>query len=175
MLILRDVLAWPAADVAELLGTTTTAVNSSLRRARAQLTSVLPVEDELAEPDDPEQRALLDRFAAALENADANALSELLREDVVLEMPPIASWFAGREAVTRVTALHLLIGPGQLLPTPILANGQPAFALYRRSVSGRYEAHAVLVLTLTSSGIARMVSFLDSNLFSPFGLPEHAG
>jgi RNA polymerase sigma-70 factor (ECF subfamily) len=66
MLILRDVLEWPAAQVADLLGTTTTAVNSGLRRARAQLAQALPAEDELAEPAEPDRRALLDRFAAAV-------------------------------------------------------------------------------------------------------------
>src|SRR5215469_7196232 len=79
ILILRDVLEWPAAEVADLLDTTTTAVNSGLRRARAQLAATLPPEDELAEPADPRQRALLDRFAAAFERADVNALAALLR------------------------------------------------------------------------------------------------
>ena len=78
VLILRDVLEWPAAEVADLLGTTTTAVNSGLRRARTQLAQALPAEDELAEPAEPGQRALLDRFAAAIENADASALAALL-------------------------------------------------------------------------------------------------
>src|SRR5215472_8115145 len=101
MLILRDVLEWSAAEVADLLDTTTTAVNSGLRRARAQLAAALPPEDELAEPADPRQRALLDRFAAAFERADVNALAELLREDVALEMPPLLTWFTGRQAVVR--------------------------------------------------------------------------
>src|SRR5262252_201040 len=77
MLILRDVLEWPAAQVADLLDTTTTAVNSGLRRARARLASSLPAEDELAEPAEPDRRALLDRFAAAFENADVSGLAEL--------------------------------------------------------------------------------------------------
>src|SRR5690242_13204559 len=100
MLIMRDVLEWPAAEVAELLGTTTTAVNSGLRRARAQLAQALPAEDELAEPAEPDRRAMLDRFAAAVENADASALAQLLAEDVALEMPPAMTWFVGRQAVT---------------------------------------------------------------------------
>src|SRR6266700_3867345 len=70
VMILRDVLEWPAAEVADLLGTTTTAVNSGLRRARAQLAQALPAEDELAEPAEPDRRAVLDRFVAAIENAD---------------------------------------------------------------------------------------------------------
>src|SRR5690242_15838684 len=98
MLILRDVLEWPAAEVADLLGTTTTAVNSGVRRARAQLAQTLPAEDELAEPAEPDRRALLERFAVAVENADASALAELLAQDVVLEMPPVLTWFTGRQA-----------------------------------------------------------------------------
>jgi RNA polymerase sigma-70 factor, ECF subfamily len=77
VLILRDVLEWPAAEVAALLGTTTTAVNSGLRRTRAQLAQALPAEEEVAEPAGPALRALLDRFAVAVESADASALAEL--------------------------------------------------------------------------------------------------
>src|SRR6266568_4848071 len=83
VLIMRDVLQWPAAEAAELLGMTTTAVNSGLRRARAQLAEALPAEDELTEPSgDAAVRALIDRFAAAFENADLAALAEILRADV---------------------------------------------------------------------------------------------
>jgi RNA polymerase sigma-70 factor (ECF subfamily) len=99
MLILRGMLEWPAANVAELLGTTTKAVNSGLHRARTQLARAMPAEDELAEPDDAAQRALLERFAAAIEHAEVGALAELLRADAVLEMPPFLTWFAGRDAV----------------------------------------------------------------------------
>ncbi|HWM99949.1 MAG TPA: RNA polymerase subunit sigma-70, partial [Streptosporangiaceae bacterium] len=112
MLILRDVLEWPAADVAELLGTTPTAINSGLRRARTQLARVMPAEDELAEPDDAVQRAVLERFAAAIEHADARAMAELLRADVVLEMPPFLTWFAGRDTVAGFVGSQLLTAPG---------------------------------------------------------------
>ena len=112
MLILRDVLGWPAAEVAGLLGTTTTAVNSGLRRARAQLARALPAEEDTAEPNDPGQRAALDRFAAAFENADADALAELLRKDAVLEMPPLPGWFAGRDAIRAFFAAQVLTEPG---------------------------------------------------------------
>jgi RNA polymerase sigma-70 factor (ECF subfamily) len=171
VLILRDVLEWPAAEVADLLGTTTTAVNSGLRRARAQLAQALPAEDELAEPAEPDRRALLDRFAAAIEDADASALAELLREDVALEMPPIMTWFTGRPAVAGFIASHFLIEPGWLRPVPVMANGQPAFAVYQREPGGGYHAHAVLVLTVTRTGIARIVSFRNPGLFGSFGLP----
>jgi RNA polymerase sigma-70 factor (ECF subfamily) len=172
VLILRDVLEWPAADVADLLGTTTTAVNSGLRRARAQLAQALPAEDELAEPAEPDRQALLDRFAAALENADASAMAVLLREDVALEMPPQLTWFAGRPAVARFVAAHFLTEPGLLQQIPVIANGQPAFAVYQREPGGRYCAHAVLVLTVTRTGIARIVSFQNPGLFGSFGLPQ---
>jgi RNA polymerase sigma-70 factor, ECF subfamily len=171
VLILRDVLEWPAAQVADLLGTTATAVNSMLRRARAQLAQALPVEDQLAEPAEPETRALLGRFAAAVENADASALAALLAEDVALEMPPLLTWFTGRATVTRIVALHLLTVPGGLRLVPVVANGQPAFAVYQRDPGGAYQAHAVLVPTLTRARVARMVAFQNPGLFAPFGLP----
>src|SRR5215472_2712487 len=131
VLILRDVLEWPAAQVADLLGTTTTAVNSGLRRARAQLAHALPAEDELAEPAEPNRRALLDRFAAAVENADATALAQLLAEDVALEMPPLLTWFTGRAAVARYFASQSFVTRLRLVQ--VAANGQPAFASYVRA------------------------------------------
>ena len=172
MLILRDVLQWPAAEVADLLGTTTTAVNSGLRRARAQLAQALPAEDELAEPAEQDRQTQLDRFAAAIENADASALAELLREDVALEMPPLLTWFTGRQAVARFAASHLLTEPGKLRLVPIMANGQQAFAVYQHEPDDAYHVHAVLVPTVTRTGITRIVSFRDPGLFRSFGLPQ---
>ena len=172
MLILRDVLEWPAAEVADLLGTTTTAVNSGLRRARAQLAQALPAEDELAEPAEPDQRALLDRFAVAFESADVSALAELLREDVALEMPPLLTWFSGRQAVVRFFALRALDVPGRFRLVPVMANGQPAFAVYQREHNETYQAYAVTVPTVTTTGIARIVTFLSPGLFRSFGLPR---
>jgi RNA polymerase sigma-70 factor, ECF subfamily len=176
MLILRDVLEWPAAEVADLLGTTTTAVNSGLRRARAQLAQALPDEDELAEPAESDRRALLERFAAAFENADASALAQLLREDVALEMPPLLTWFTGRQAVARFfAASHPFAEPGRLRLVPVMANGQPAFAAYQREPGGAYHAYAVTVPTVTMMGIARIVTFFNPSLFVSFGLPQEYG
>ncbi len=171
LLILRDVLEWPAAEVAELLGTTTTAVNSGLRRARAQLAEALPGEDELAEPAEADRRAVLDRFAAAIENADGSVLAELLREDAALEMPPVLTWFTGRATVAGFIATHFLTEPGGLRLVPVMANGERAFAVYRREPGGAYHAHAVLAPTVTAAGIARVVAFQDTGLFELFGLP----
>jgi RNA polymerase sigma-70 factor (ECF subfamily) len=175
MLILRDVLEWPAAEVADLLGTTTTAVNSGLRRARAQLARTLPDEDELAEPTEPDRRALLERFATAVENADAAALAELLAEDAALEMPPVLTWFTGRHTVARFVASNFFTGPGRERLVAVVANGQPAFAVYQLGPGGDWHAHAVQVLTVTTAGIARIVAFTDPSLFASFGLPLRYG
>ena len=172
VLILRDVLDWPAAQVADLLGTTTTAVNSGLRRARAQLAQALPAEDELAEPAEPDRRAVLDRFAAAIQDADGRALAELLREDAALEMPPLLTWFTGRQAVAGFITAHFLTEPGGLRLVPVQANGERAFAVYRRDPDQAYHAHAMLVPTLTATGIARIIAFQDTGLFGSFGLPR---
>jgi RNA polymerase sigma-70 factor (ECF subfamily) len=173
MLILRDVLDWPAAEVADLLTTTTTAVNSGLRRARARLAEALPTQDELAEPGGPHQRELLDRFAAAFENADIAMLAELLREDAALEMPPMRTWFAGRDAVIAFLATASpFAAQGSFLMVPVVANGQPAFAAYQLGQDGVFHAHAITVPTLTPSGIARIVTFLDPKLLPLFGLPS---
>ena len=170
VLILRDVLNWPAAEVADLLGTSTTAVNSGLRRARAQLARALPAEEEVAEPAEPDLRALLDRFANAFEDGDVAALAALLREDVALEMPPLATWFSGRGTVLGFMASNLCTTTRRMRLVPAAANGQPAFAAYLRDADGAYRAHAVIVLTLTGTLITRIVIFLEPALFRLFGL-----
>jgi RNA polymerase sigma-70 factor (ECF subfamily) len=174
MLVLRDVLEWPAAEVADLLGTTTTAVNSGLRRARTQIAQALPAEDELAEPTEPDRRAVLDRFTAAIENADGSALAELLRADAALEMPPFLTWFTGRQAVAGFIATHFLTEPGGLRLVPVTANGERAFVVYQREPDGTYHAHAVLAVTVRATGIARIIAFQDREVLGSFGLPlEH--
>ena len=172
VLILRDVLAWQAGEVAELLGTTTTAVNSALQRARTQLVEVAPVEDQIAEPVEPKRRALLDRYVAAFEAADVAALEHLLREDVTLEMPPFATWFAGRSVVSRFFSAQVMGRPGQFRMVPTTANGQPAAAAYLVGRDGMYRAHAIHVLSVAPTGVSRIVVFLDKGLFPTFKLPQ---
>jgi RNA polymerase sigma-70 factor, ECF subfamily len=174
VLILRDVLRWRAAEVAELLGTTTTAVNGMLQRARARLEQVAPEEDQMHEPADPADRALLDRYATAFQNADIPAVLQLLREDAVFEMPPEVSWFTGRELIGRFLRARVLTEPGRFQMIPVAANGQPAFAAYLRDHHGGYRAHSICVLTIASSRVARVTSFNDPGLFAAFGLPQSA-
>jgi RNA polymerase sigma-70 factor (ECF subfamily) len=172
VLILRDVLQWRASEVADLLGTTTTAVNGLLLRARARLEQAAPVQDDIREPAEPEQRNMLDRYAAAFENADAAALSRLLQQDAVFEMPPILTWFTGRERIGQFLGARVLRRPGDFKMIPVAANGQPGFAAYLRGRDGVYRAHAVQVLTLGPAGIAHVVSFNQPELFAAFGLPQ---
>jgi RNA polymerase sigma-70 factor (ECF subfamily) len=172
VLILRDVLGWRAAEVAELLGTSTPAVNSLLQRARSHLRQLSPSPDDIREPTEPARRALLDRYAAAFEHADVGALTRLLREDAEFEMPPLPFWFAGRRRIGRFLGAHVLRTPGDFAMVPTSANCQPAFAVYLRGPDGVHRAHAVQVLTLSGPAISRVVSFNDPSLLPLFGLPE---
>jgi RNA polymerase sigma-70 factor, ECF subfamily len=172
VLILRDVLQWQASEVADLLGTTTTAVNGLLLRARARIGQEGPAQEEIREPTDTGRRALLDRYAAAFENADASALSRLLREDAVFEMPPILTWFAGRGRIGQFLGSQVFGQPGDFKMIPVAANAQPGFACYLLGRDGRHHAHAVQVLTIGDAGIAHVVSFNQPELLAVFGLPE---
>ncbi len=174
VLILRDVLRWRAAEVAELLGTTTTAVNGMLQRARARLEQAAPDEDQIHEPADPAGRALLDRYATAFQNADVPAVMQLLREDAVFEMPPEATWFTGREMIGRFLEARVLTAPGRFQMIPTAANGQPALAAYLRGRDGGYGAHSICVLATAGSRVTRVTSFNDPSLFATFGLPQAA-
>lgn len=172
VLILRDVVQFSAAEVAELLETTPAAVNSALQRARAHLAEVAPTEEDAAEPEDAVRRELLDRYCAAFENADLAALTKLLQTDVRLEMPPLAVWFTGRDAVTRFLERRAFAKPGDLVLVPTAANRQPAVAEYRRTADGVLRAHSIHVLSTGAAGIASIIVFLDPALFSLFGLPS---
>ncbi len=172
-LLLRDVLAFPAADVAQILGTTTTAVKSALQRARARLEKATPAADRVAEPPEPEARALLDQYIRAFETSDAAALKQLLRRDATLELPPSAAWFTGGRAIAE--AIRGLGSAGDWRMFAVAANGQPAAAAYHREPDGSYRAYGIVVLTATVTGIARLVVFADPGLFRWFGLPQIRG
>ena len=169
VLLLREVLAFPAQDVARMLGTTTVAVKSALQRARTRLSEVGPADSQIAQPPEPAARALLDQYIAAFEHADAAALERLLRRDAALELPPSSVWFTGGEAIA--TAVVGLGYPGEWRMVPTSANGQPAAAAYRRDADGTYRAYGVAVLTVATAGIARIVVFGEPGLLAWFGLP----
>ena len=105
---------------------------------------------------------------------------------MTLEMPPVLTWFSGRDSVLRFVAsqglgqldalaCEVFAAPRQFRMVPAMANGQPAFAAYERGTDGAYRAHALLVLTITPAGIARIVIFLSPDLFAAFGLPQEYG
>jgi len=172
VLILRDVLSWQASEVAELLDTSTAAVNSALQRARGLLDRIAPTEDDTAGPVEPEQRALLEQYLEAFQNADIDALLRVLKEDVVLEMPPHTTWFSGRDDVLAFLRRQVITEPDLFRMVPVSANGQPAAAVYRRGDDGAYHAVEIQVLSVGATGIGRITVFFEPDLFGWFGLPE---
>ncbi|WP_026416651.1 sigma-70 family RNA polymerase sigma factor [Actinomadura oligospora] len=173
-LILRDVLKWRAAEVADLFGTSTAAVNSALQRARAQLAEVGPQRDRLVEPTDPEQRDLLERYAKAFEESDIDGLVELFKQDAVWEMPPYPEWFVGPERIARLIRSKCGPEPATFRLLPTGANGQPAYAVYKRGGDGAYRPFQIQVFDIARGGIQHASVFFDTRLFAFFGLPETA-
>jgi RNA polymerase sigma-70 factor (ECF subfamily) len=171
-LILRDVLRWEATEVAELLSTSVASVNSSLQRARATLAkSNVSTSDRLPALSNAD-RALLERYVAAFERYDVNALTSLIREDAKQSMPPYDMWLSGRDDI-----FAWWWGPGigcrgsRVIPT-FSANGSPAFGQYKPSPEGGYEPWALQVLELSEGRIVELTFFLDTaKMFPLFGLP----
>jgi RNA polymerase sigma-70 factor (ECF subfamily) len=168
VLILCEVLRWQASEVAELLETSVASVNSALQRARAALEQANVSEVKRGEVD----RALLERYVAAFEAYDIEALTELIREDARQSMPPYDLWLSGREDI-----LAWWFGPGigcqgsRVIPAGH-ANGAPAFGQYKPSPDGGYEPWALQVIEPGPEGIAEFTFFLDTErLFPLFGLP----
>jgi RNA polymerase sigma-70 factor, ECF subfamily len=172
VLILREVLQWKAAEVAELLETSVAAVNSGLQRARAQLLEVAPTEDTTTEPDEAETKAAVDRYMAAFERADLAALQQALLDTVVLEMPPTPTWFRGRDTVVGFLDVRVLTEPDRIRLVPTRANGQPAVVEYVRGEDGIHRASAIQVLDIADGAIAHIAVFFDKSLFALFGLPD---
>jgi RNA polymerase sigma-70 factor, ECF subfamily len=171
VLILRDVLAWRAAEVAELLGTTTAAVNSALQRARAQL-EVAPKPDDVVEPTTEDKRRLLARYVAAFERKDVDAIVSLLAEDAVWEMPPFTTWFQGPEQIGRHLNGQCPGGPGDFRFVSTEANGEPAVGMYLRDSDGVFQRFSLQAFTVRGTRFSHVVSFFDHRLFDTFGLPE---
>jgi RNA polymerase sigma-70 factor (TIGR02960 family) len=172
ILVLREVLAFSAAETAEILSTTTAAVKSGLQRARARLDELDPAPGELLEPTDPQARALLDLYIAAFERSDAALLEQVLRADATLEATPFRDWQAGRLRCVHLLDTHVLGAPGDWRMTATTANGQPAAAVYRRQADGTLRAHGIVVLAATATGVSRVVEFHEPSLVATFGFPH---
>ena len=172
VLILREVLQWPAAEVAEMLDMSVASVNSALQRARAQVQEATVSAEDVSEPDDAGQRELLDRFVAAFEAKDTAAMVKIFTTDAVWEMPPFTGWYQGPETIARLVDTRCPAeGPGDMRLVPTRANGQHAFGLYMRD-GDTYRPFNLPVLTLTPSGVSQVSCFFDLRLFRTFGLPE---
>ena len=171
-LILCEVLRWKAAEVAELLQTSTAAINSALQRARATL--------DVAETHDPARGALseqdselLARYVDAFQRYDIDALTSVIHEDATQSMPPYDLWLRGRDDI-----FAWWLGPGigcsgsHVIPT-VAANGSPAFGQYKPSDSGEgYDPWALQVVEIADGRIAEFTFFLDTErVFPLFGLP----
>ncbi|BBW99315.1 RNA polymerase sigma factor [Mycolicibacterium moriokaense] len=174
VLVLREVLQWKAAEVADAIGTSTAAVNSLLQRARAQLDTINPSEDDRLEaPESEEAQDLLKRYIAAFENYDMDKLVELFTEDAVWEMPPFDGWYQGPHNIVLLSKTHCPAeGPGDMRLIPTVANGQPAGALYMRNPeTGVHEPFQMHVLAVTADGISHVVAFHMTS-FEKWGLPD---
>jgi RNA polymerase sigma-70 factor (ECF subfamily) len=174
VLILRDVLQFSAAETAEILDATPVAVNSALQRAHARMAQVAVVEDDVAEPATVADRAVIERYITAFENSDIAALTLLLTDDVVLEMPPMLNWFHGRANyglfIERVCRMR---GPRwHLVQTS--ANGQPAVGAYVLDSDGVFRAHSIQVFSVFDGLIGHNVVYQNTELFGLFGLSDTA-
>jgi RNA polymerase sigma-70 factor (ECF subfamily) len=174
VLILRDVLGFSGAEVAAALDTTPPAVHSALQRAHRTIDGRLPARSQqatLRELDDAELRAVVDGYLAAWERGDVAALAALLTEEATLSMPPIATWFRGRDAVMQFLLQRPLDGQLRWPSVPLRANGQLAFGQYRADPDGgAVTPHSITLVTLQGAQIDEITAFHKPELFPRFAL-----
>jgi RNA polymerase sigma-70 factor (ECF subfamily) len=172
VLLLRDVLAFAAREVAELLDTTVAAVNSALQRARKVLSESLPDSSQQTTLDqlgESAQRDLARRYLTAWEAGDVEAIVAMLTDDAKYSMPPLPMWFQGREGIRGFLVDGPLRDRWRFLPAQ--ANGQLAFGTYLWDESaGQYVPGGLDVLTIRDGRVAEVVAFLTADL-TRFGLP----
>jgi RNA polymerase sigma-70 factor (ECF subfamily) len=182
-LILFDVLGFSAAEVAETLDTTVAGVNSALQRARKTVDEKLPDQSQqaaLRAIGDDELRELVEAYADAWERGDVDAIVGMLTEDAAITMPPMATWFRGRDAVRVFLAewafaqtwaeTRFVPGDRNVRLVPAHASGQPAFASYRWDGEA-FRPMALQVLTFRDGRIDEIAGFVTPSLFAAFGLP----
>jgi RNA polymerase sigma-70 factor (ECF subfamily) len=174
-LLLRDVIGYSASDVAEMLASTTTGINSALQRARATLETERNagrIARQHLRGDTEIEDRLVNRLLIAWHAADVRAIVSLLSEDALFTMPPESLRVVGKKAISAFLSTVPDGGRlGNFRLVPIRANRQPALAMYHRAESGAYLAHAVVVVSIAGNAIASMTRFVGPNLFEQFGLP----
>ncbi|MFJ9892237.1 sigma-70 family RNA polymerase sigma factor [Streptomyces sp. NPDC091280] len=176
VLILREVLAWRANEVAELLGTSVASVNSALQRARATLAErdEKAADAAVSDPLDEEQKKLLERYVAAFEGYDMAALTALLHEDAIMTMPPFDLWLTGHDDITGfMTTIGAACEGSRLVPVEV--NGLPGFAQYKPDPeAGGFSPWSVQVLEISDGRLTGFHFFLDTQRWFPlFDLPLH--
>jgi RNA polymerase sigma-70 factor (ECF subfamily) len=175
VLILRDVIGLSAGEVAEALSTTPASVYSALQRAHKVVDERLPARSQqatLRALGDERLRTLVESHVDAWERGDVASLVSLLTDDVTLAMPPVPTWFQGREAVAAFLAAWPLARHQSWRMLPVRASGQLAFAAYTRSSEdGPYHAHVIEVVTLRGDRISELHAFMSPERFEAFGLP----
>jgi len=174
VLILREVLAWRANEVAELLGTSVASVNSALQRARATLAErdEKAADAAVSDPLDDEQKKLLERYVAAFEGYDMAALTALLHEDAIITMPPFDLWLTGHDDITGfMTTIGAACEGSRLIPVEV--NGLPGFAQYKPDPeAGGFSPWSVQVLEISDGRLTGFHFFLDTKRWFPlFDLP----
>ncbi len=175
ILLLSDVLDWQAGEVASLLETSVSAVNSALHRARITCAKLYrPRRDESMRVDAGDQatRLLLERYVRAWEAPSVEELVSLLKEDASFAMPPSPSWYLGREAI-RAFAQTVIAGPGRWKLIPVQANGTVGYGVYSQSNPGeKFHPFGIQVLTIRDGQVAGATTFLNPALFAFFRLPD---
>ena len=175
-LILRDVLGFSAREVAGAVETTPAAVDSALQRAHKAVNERLPERSQqavLRSLDDQSLREIVEGFVDAWERGDVDAVVAMLASDGAMTMPPLPTWYRGREAVAAFLEGWPLSSDRRWRVVPIRANGQLAFGKYIWNREREaFMAHSISVLTLDGEAIAEVTSFLGAELIPRFGLPE---
>ena len=171
VLILREVLGFSAKESAEILDTSTASVNSALQRARKTVDDRLPEQSQqqtLRALGDDGLRQLVDEYVEAWEQGDVEAVVEMLTEDAAFAMPPLRTWFGGREEITVFLTRWPMSGAWRWKPLLVSANGQPALAFYAWDESEEaYLPFALNVLTLRGDKIAEVDAFITREPTSP--------
>jgi len=176
VLVLRDVLGFSAREVAQALDTTPGSVDSALQRAHRTVVERLPEQSQqatLGALGDEGLREIVNEFVAAWERADIDAVVAMLADDAAMTMPPLPTWYQGREAVAAFLRGWPLAGTALRRMVPTRANGQLAFGHYDWDADEEaFIPHAIHVLTLDGAKIAEITAFLTPDAFERFGLPD---
>jgi len=179
VLVLRDVLGFSAREVADALETTPASVYSALQRAHKTVDERLPAESQqatLRSLGDVALRNLVDGYVDAWERDDVDAVVAMLAKDAAIAMPPIPTWYEGRDAVAAFLRGWPLAGEERWRLVPTRASGQLAFGKYIwDKQTGNFNPHGVNVLTLRGAQIEQITAFLDPESFGRFGLPISPG